>query len=251
MPAPTLGYAAPPSGPPGTAITLKGTGFVAGAQAAVPNLTAATFVDAETLTVTVDATLVGPGGGTRAIDIYVRNPDTLESNRIQWLVEFAEKMPLGFTTIARVAGEVPGFKSGGTRITDAQLESWVGTVGQAIAGAMLRRGLSLKPSDWQQAESSTAMPEASAVLEMINRVGAAAMLAAAIGGQMGGAQEWNLARTLERRYQDEMKRLESGAYDRLFKPGATTLETGTQVSGGDIETDDGNAEQAFSKTQVF
>lgn len=248
--APTLGYASPASGPPGQAITLKGAGFVAGAQAAVPGLVAATFVDAQTLTVAIDATLVGPGGSTRAIFVYVKNPDGQLSNQIQWNIEFPEKMPLGFTTVALVAGEVPGFKLGGTRITDQQIENWIGAAGQAVAGAMLRRGLSLKPSDWQQPDATTAMPEPSAVLEMVNRLGAAAMLAAAVGGQMG-AGEWGLAKALERRYQDELKRLESGAYDKLFRSAAATLETGTQVSGGDIETDAGEAEQSFSKTQVF
>jgi hypothetical protein len=123
-------------------------------------------------------------------------------------------------------------------------------IAQTINGSLLRRGLSLDSTKWTQPDASTSMPSAAGVLELMNRYGAAARLAAAVAGDFGQG-EWGLAKDLVRNFEREMKRLDDGGYDKLFNPAAATVETGGQVRVGDIETDEGTAEQAFKKTQVF
>ena len=46
-----------------------------------------------------------------------------------------------YTTITAVCGEVPGFVRGGAQITDAQITVWMGSIAQAINGAMLKRAV--------------------------------------------------------------------------------------------------------------
>ncbi len=185
------------------------------------------------------------------VSVFVQHSDGARSNILPFTVNFAYPLSSlqSYTRVDAVAAEVPGFKRGG-RIQDATIEGWMRSVAQTVAGALLRRGLSLDSTKWTQADPATSMPTASGVLELINRLGAAAQLAAAVAGDFSQG-EWGLAKTLERRYEAEMKRLEAGGYDKLFNPAAATVETGAQVEVGDIEADDGTAEQSFSKTQVF
>jgi hypothetical protein len=147
-----------------------------------------------------------------------------------------------------VAGEVPGFVRGG-RISDAGITNWMGSVAQQINAALLRRGLPLTAADWQPVIEAGA-PSPADLLELLNRLGAAALLAAAIGGQFG-AGEWGLAKALERRFERELKALEAGAYDKVFRPAAATIESGTLFGGGDTENDAGETEPAFEKEQEF
>lgn len=149
---------------------------------------------------------------------------------------------MSWTAIDKVCGEVPGFKRGGTRITDTHIGQWIDSVAQSIAAAMMRRGLSLEPADWPAAGSPM---DAAAVLEAVNRVGAAARLAAAIASDFSTG-EWALAKTLARQFEDEMKRLSAGEYDRVFRQAAATAETGPMFSSGELDSD-----SAFSKTQRF
>jgi hypothetical protein len=250
MAAPVLSSISPSYGPPGTAITCLGSGFDAAAQVGCPALVATTFVSAGELRAVIPADLAGPAGGSVVVSVFVQNVDAARSAILPFTVQFPYPISTlqGWTNIEAVAAEVPGFKRAG-RIQDPTIEQWIRSVAQAIAGAMMRRGLSLSSGDWSQADS-VLMPTAGGVLELINRLGAAARLAAAVASDFT-AGEWGLAKALTRDYEREVKTLDGGGYDRLFNPAAATVETGTQVSVGDIETDDGEAERAFTKDQVF
>ncbi len=251
MAAPVLNSVLPASGPPGQAITCLGSGFEPGVQVGCPALVATTRVSAEELRANVPADMVGPAGGSMTVAVFAQNPAGERSAILPFTVVFpypASDLQC-WTTTEAVCGEVPQFKRGGV-IADSAIQVWMRSVAQSIAGAMLRRGLSLKAADWQQPDAATAIPSPAGVLELINRLGAAARLASAIGAQMSDG-EWGLAKNLQREYEREMKSLREGDYDKLFRPAAATIETGGQASGGDIETDHGDAEQAFSKGQVF
>ncbi|MGE5570118.1 MAG: IPT/TIG domain-containing protein [Rhodospirillales bacterium] len=247
MAVPTLNSVSPQSGPPGTAVVCLGAGFDPGAQVGCPALVETTFVSVGEVRAAIPADLVGPAGGSFQISVYVRNEDGAISAVLPFTVTFG--WPSGdlqsWTSIEAVCGEVPGFRRGAA-VSDAQIQVWMRSVAQSIAGAMLRRGLSLDPAQWQQPDAGTAMPAASGLLELVNRLGAAAQLAAVVGGQFTQG-EWGLAKTLERRFEREMKALAEGGYDKLFRPAAATVESGRQAYGGDI----GDASPAFSKDQVF
>jgi len=250
MAAPTLNSISPTAGPPGTEITCLGAGFDAGAQVGCPALVATTWVSAGELKATIPALLGEPGQPVNVV-VYVRNADASLSVSKTFSVTFdlLETRLQAYTTVAAVAGEVPGFKRGG-QIADMTIESWIKSVGQGINGAMLRRGLSLDPADWQQADADTAMPSPVGVLENLNRLGAAARLAAAVGGQ-AGTGEWGLAKSLREAHTQEMNLLRDGGYDKLFRPAAATIESAPQLAVGDMKDEDGNVEQAFQKGQVF
>lgn len=251
MATPTLNSISPTAGPPGTEITCSGAGFDAGAQVGCPVLVATTYVSGAELRATVPSLAAPSTGGSLDAAVYVRNEDGSVSNVLLFtvLLDYDEEKLQAYTSVDAVAGEIPGFKRGG-RILDSTIESWIRSVAQGLNGLLLQRGLSLDPADWQQPEAGTAMPSPAAVLENINKLGAAARLAGAVGSEFGSG-EWGLAKSLREAYLDEVKRLQTGVYDKLFRPAAATVETGKQVSVGDIETDDGDAEQAFSKKQEF
>jgi len=251
MAAPTLTSVSPALGPPGTVITCLGSGFDAGAQVGCPALAETTFVSAAELEAAIPADLVGPAGGSAVVSVFVQNEDGSRSAIVSFTVNFPYPASTlqSWTNIEAVCGEVPGFRRGG-QVQDSAIEGWMRSIAQSIAGAMLRRGLSLDSTQWQQPDAATAMPTPAGVLELINRYGAAARLASAIAGQFSQG-EWGLAKNLQADFGRELKTLGDGGYDKLFKPAAATVETGTQFAGGDIETDDGDAERAFSKTQIF
>ncbi len=149
-----------------------------------------------------------------------------------------------WTTLEAVADEVPNFKRGGT-IKDSTIEGWIRSTGQAVKAAMLRRGLSLDPANWPGAE------EAASVLELINRYGAAARLAYAVSSQFGSG-EWGYAKNLQTQFDRDLKALQDGGYDKLFRTAAATLEGGQQVAVGGIVTDGGReVKPTFTKDQVF
>ena len=251
MAAPTLTSIAPLSGPPGTAIVCLGAGFDAGAQVACPDLVATTWVSAAELRAAIPADLEGPQGGQISVKVFIRNADLSDSDPLPFSVIYPYPWPAlqTWTNIVAVCGEVPAFKRGG-RVSDDTLRGWMRSVAQSIAGAMLRRGLSLSPADWQQPDAETALPTPAGVLELLNRYGAAARLAAAIAGDFTQG-EWGFAKVLQREYERELAALRDGAYDKLFRPAAATVETGTLVGGGDIAASTGDAAQAFSREQVF
>jgi hypothetical protein len=245
--APILNSISPLSGPPGTAITLTGTGFDATSQVACPVLVPTTLAPPNQLTATVPEDLEGADGASLALGVYVRNGDGSASLALPFTVLFPATHQQSWTDVVRVCGEVPGFQRGGN-IADTQIQTWIESVAQSIAGAMLRRGLSLDPSTWQQPGSADLAP--AGLLEMVNRMGAAARLAAAIAGQWGSG-EWGLAKNLERSFSAEMTALGRGDYDKFFRPGAATVEAGPLLAAGDTSRCDGTPSNAFSKGKVF
>jgi hypothetical protein len=244
----TLSSISPLSGPPGTVVTLTGAGFQAGSLAACPALAPTVYVSANQLTVQLPVDLAGPAGGSMPIGIFVVDPNGTTSAVQMFTVEFPVDRLQAWTTIDAVCGEVPGFQRGG-QIDDGQIQRWIGSTAQEIAGLMLRRGLPLDPSKWQQ-PTAAAWPTPSGLLEMMNRMGAAAELAAGVAS-LFSQTDWPIRKTLQGRYDDAKKALLSGDYDKLFLPGAATLDPGPQFGGGDTTNERGWPEQAFRKEQRF
>ena len=77
---------------------------------------------------------------------------------------------------------------------------------------------------------------------MLNRLGAAAMLAAAVASNFQGGDA-PLSKNLRAAYKDELARLEAGAYDNLFRPAAVTMETGPAFAGGDMTDCEGRPQK--------
>lgn len=253
MAIPVLNSISPASGPPGTEITLTGSGFDAGAEVGCPALVATTYVSAESLTAEIPADLAGPAtGGSFIISVFVRNENGAASGVQLFTVRFGypESRLQAYTTVDDVAKQVPMFQRGG-EISDDTIETWIRQVAQQINAALLGRGISLKPADWPEVDPDTAMASPSAVLELANSLGAANRLAAAVSANFGG-QEWPLTRTLRDGFEAELKAIRTGAYDRLFKTSAATVETGAQFAGGGMDVnEDGEPDRAFTKGQVF
>jgi hypothetical protein len=246
MAAPVLNSVSPSSGPPGSTVTCLGSGFTAASRIACPVLVATTLVDAGTLTGTIPVEIAGEG--SMPIGVYVVNGDGSRSAVVTFTVVFGPAALQSWTTVQAVAGEIPGFVRGG-KILDAHIETWMRSVAQSIAGALLKRGLSTDPSTWQQPDAAGEMSAAS-VLEMINRLGAASRLATAVASQFGPGQS-GLSTNLGAAFSAEMKALRDGDYDKLFRPGAATVESGPLLSAADLTNDDGTSSAAFTKGRVF
>jgi len=244
----SLSSVSPSSGPPGTAITCTGAGFTAGARVGCPALVATAYVNATTLTAAIPVDLVGADGSQMVVGVFVMGADGSISAVVPFTVVFPATRLESWTTLQQVVGEIPGFQRGG-RVKDAQIVTWMRSVAQSMAAAMLRRGMSTDPATWQQpTQSGQVTPEG--VLEMVNRLGAAARLAAAVAGEFG-TQEWGLSKNLERAYGKEYQALANGDYDKLFLPSAGTVEAGPQFAGGNTANARGRDERFFRKDQVF
>jgi hypothetical protein len=209
---------------------------------------ATTYVDPTSLTATIPEDLMGAGGTSLAIAVWVMEADGSHSGTVVFTVEFPATELQTWTTVEAVCGEIPGFQRGG-RIKDEQILVWMRSIAQSIAGVMLRRGLSTDPATWE-APGTAGAPAASGVLELINRLGAAARLAAAVASEFGTG-EWGVAKNLERAHEREFKGLEGGQYDKLFRPGAATVESGPGLCGGETDLEDGSSSARFTKGQVF
>jgi hypothetical protein len=245
---PALTTISPVSGAPGTTLTLTGSGFTPQSQAGCPSLVPTTYVSATELQAAIPADLAGPANSSQQIAVFVTNADGTTSTVCMFTVEFPATTLQTWTTIDAVCGEVPGFERGGT-IQDEQILTWMRSVAQAIAAVMFKRGLSLNPAQWQQPDD-TVTPTPAGVLEMLNRLGAAARLAAAIASQWGD-KEWAVTTNLTQSYDDEMLTLREGDYDKMFAPSSVTVETGPQFSAGDMTNYEGHTERAFWKEQKF
>jgi len=238
----TLTSISPLSGPPGTAITAAGSGFDAACRLACPTLQPTTLNRDGTLTATIPANLEGPGGGTMPVGVYAIGCDGSTSAVILFTVEFPPGLLQGWTTIDAVCGMVPGFQRGG-QISDDRITEWIESAGQALAAIMAKRGLPLDPTAWPPAPTGC-MTTPAGLLEMINRLGAAADLAGAVGS-LWGAREWDVAKTLRQQYDDEMLTLREGEYDRVFLAAAATVEPRPQLAAF------GECHPAFRKDKVF
>src|ERR1022692_306504 len=232
MATPTLSSISPFSGPPGTAITLTGSGFDPTATVGCPSLVATVWVSATQLTAAIPANLSGPPAGALVVNVYVQNADLSLSGILPFTVLFPWPVAeyQSWTTLVAVCAEVPNFKRGGN-IADPTIEQWMRSVAQSINGAMIRRGLSLNPADWQAPGSTTGNPAAAGWLEQVNRLGAAARLAGAVGGQFT-AGKYGLAVQLMADFMREFELLENGDYDKLFNPQAATIDVGPFFGAG-------------------
>lgn len=240
----SLRSVSPSSGPPGTAIALTGAGFDAGSQVCCPTVQPTAFVSSTQLTAVIPAQLAGPDGGTTQIGVFVLGDDGSISSVVLFSVQFPPAKLQAWTTVDAVTAEVPGFKRGGV-ISDDSIGTWIRSIAQNIAAEMVRRGLSLDPSTWQQ-PGTTANPDPVDVLEMINRMGAASRLASAVGAQFGAAgQQWGVAKNLESAYQDQIHGLRNGDYDKFFMPAAATVDVMPQLAAKTGER------PAFRKDMVF
>jgi hypothetical protein len=225
----TLTSISPSSGSPGTAITCTGTGFDAGAQVGCPTLVPTTFVNSTTLMATIPAALAGPQGSSMQVAVFVLGSDQSTSAVQMFTAQFPDTTLQAWTSVDAVAAEVPGFKRGG-QISDNTIQTWIRSIAQEIAAEMMRRGLSLDPTTWQLPQSA-GQPDPSDVAEMINRMGAAARLAAAVGAQFSAAQgEWSVSKNLMAAYLRQLTALRNGDYDKFFNPSAATVDAAPQLA---------------------
>ena len=238
----------PLSGPPGAAITCVGSGFATTSRVVCPSVVATTYVDATPLTAESPA-VAGPAGGSLPIQVFVLQTDGSVSNALPFTVLFPTVLLQAWTDAASVAAEIPGFARGG-QIKDAQIQTWIRSVGQEIAAEMLRRGLSTDPTTWSQG-GVQGTPNPVDVLEMLNRMGAAARLASAVGAQFAGQGEWGVAKACREAYLRQLAALRGGDYDKFFLPGAVTVEPGRQFGYGDMSGCDGDVDPAFRKDKRF
>jgi hypothetical protein len=183
------------------------------------------------------------------VSVYVRNEDGSISNVLTFTVVFGIGALQSWTTVEAVCGEVPQFKRGGT-ITDRMIEGWMVSITQTVNAAMVGRGLSLDPADWQRPAAGSAQPSPAAVLELIVRYGAGAKLATVVASQFSTGKS-DLAQVLRDDFREQMKALNGGNYDKIFRPAAATQQTDQQFGGGDISTSGGEGDNAFSKDQTF
>jgi len=244
---PTLTSISPLSGPPGSTVTLTGTGFTAGSQVACPVLVPTVFVSATQLTAQIPD-LTGDPGQSISVGVTVVNPDGTISGALVFTVQFPADTTQSWTTVSAVAGEVPGFQRNG-QISDQQIQTWITSVAQSIAAAMLRRDLPLDPTQWQRS-GANAQPTPEGILEMINRLGAAARLAAAVASTFTQG-DWAIRADLQKAFLAEMANLRNGDYDKIFLPAAATLEPGPQFGGGNTDNREGWPERSFRKEQIF
>jgi hypothetical protein len=233
-------------------LVCLGSGFDAAAQVGCPALVPTTYISATELHATIPADLNGAPGTSLVIGVYVALVGGTQSNILPFTVLFPFPVAQlqAWTTVESVCSEVPGFQRN-QEIGDAVIENWIKNSALEICGALMKRGLSLNPADWAQPSAQTGWMSPISLLEHINGHGAALHLAAWVAARFSGDKEWPLAAALRKMYADELASLANGAYDKLFRPGAVTVETGVQVSGGDVFTSQGDADQAFRKDQVF
>jgi hypothetical protein len=224
----TLTSISPTTGPPGSLVTCLGAGFDAGSQVCCPTVVPTTFVDSGTLTATVPEDLAGPGGGSTPVGVFVMGDDGSVSAVVLFTAQFPPAALQSWTTVDAVVAEVPGFARGG-RISDDNIQTWIRSVAQEIAAEMVRRGLSMDPATWQQPGAS-ADPDPVDVLETINRMGAGARLAGAIGAQFSAQGEWGVSKNLAAAYARQLGALRAGDYDKFFNPGASTVDTAPELS---------------------
>ena len=246
MSSPVISSVSPVAGAPATAITVSGTGFTAGAQIGCPSLVNTVFVSSTQLTAVIPQ-MEGPAGGSMLISVFVVNGDQTLSNVVTFTVQFPRLAAQGWTTIDLVCGEVPGFTRGGN-IPDKTITGWIQSISQSVTSCLLRRGLPLDPTLWQQADPLSADPSAAATLELITRYGAASRLVAAISSQFSGGSN-ALQTNLQSSYNREFQLLASGAYDKLFLPTAAT-----EISGPSLASNLQSGQQGhsmFRKDKVF
>jgi hypothetical protein len=219
-----------------------GSGFDSGAQVGCPTLQPTEMVDSGTLATTIPADLSGPDGGATPIAVFVLGSDGTTSTVAMFTVQFPAARLQAWTTVDAVVAEVPGFQRGG-RISDDNIKTWIRSVAQEIAAEMTRRGMSMNPETWQQ-PATNADPSPVDVLEMVNRMGAGARLASAIGAQFSAQGEWGVAKNLAAAYARQLGALRNGDYDKFFDRAAATVDIAPSLGAS-------TGHPMFTTEQVF
>jgi hypothetical protein len=240
MSAPLLNSISPLAGPPGAVIALTGSGFTGAGSSvalvsqspdfplsAVPLLLTPISQTDSAIVVQLPASMPGQAAG--AIDLFV---SVIDSDGVQSAALTVSVTFVGWTTIARVCGEVPAFTRGG-KIADSSILNWIrARAQQEIVPAMLGRGYSLDPARWPVVGPGGGSPEACATLEAINRYGAGYDLASKVGGQFSAGGEWIVAKNLRDQWSGAIGTLKAGGYDHLFRVDASTAQVAPSFGGG-------------------
>lgn len=248
MSAPVIASVSPVLGAPGTAIALSGSGFIAGVRMGCPSFVPTVLVDSGHLTAVIPQ-MEGVPGGSQLVSVFAVNPDGSVSNSVTFTVTFPRTAAQAWTSVAQVCAEAPSFVRGVGNIPDKTILGWIQSVSQQVTSCLLRRGLPLDPTQWQQANALSADPSAAATLELITRYGAAARLVAAISSQFTGGPN-ALQADLKSAFNREFQLLSDGSYDKLFLPTAATEISG-QSFGSDLQPGQQQGHTVFRKDQVF
>lgn len=232
---PVLNSIGPTAGPPGETVLLGGSAF-SGASVQIVSQDPTFPLTPETVTLTplsqsatkiafqLPASLPGQAGGSIDLAVTVVNGDASASAPLIYTVTF-----IGWVTIARVAGSVPAWHRGG-QISDDQVWEWIATRAQIVTGAMQKRGYPLDPSAWPSSGENGTSPEAMKLLSTLNRLGAAADLAEAIGGNFSTGR-WGFAKSLSDQFDAMFRQFREGVYDHLFVATASTDSVDPTFSG--------------------
>ena len=178
---------------------------------------------------------------------------------------------MSFTSVDAVAAHFPGFARGGSsqKPADSYITTWIADISGEIEAVLLRRfGESINESGGALANWEAGLPAAAtAVLEKVNRYGAAAQLGATLAS-LGANNLKGISDTLQRNYDTMLKALDardargnplpSGPYDRYFdtlarietpRPVLAGVAGGDQPSGQTSE--DLGLSNLFSRDQVI
>ena len=161
---------------------------------------------------------------------------------------------MSFTTIDSVAGHYPGFQRGvaNQNPADAQIQAWIENHSARITALAVGRGYELDGI-------ATSNPQASAVLALMNELGAAADLGDALFSLLGpdaSPQGWSNPNNLRRSFENMLAELGRGTYDKLFIAGARTGDAypafgGTAGQETDPEDPEEDSNVSFRKNNVF
>lgn len=152
----------------------------------------------------------------------------------------------GITTVEAVASHVPGFiNNSPAGPQDPDISVWIDARWEEIQTILVRRGLPMP----------AAQTDGFAALELVNRLGAASDLAAALSAKFSSGQPWPVLTGLRQDFLRMLQRLEAGAFDKLLLATARTADVAPQVVGvAGQETDphpDETLNVAFQKGQIF
>jgi hypothetical protein len=167
---------------------------------------------------------------------------------------------MAYTTPDAVAAIFPDFTRGaaGQLPSDAQIQTWIDDTAGEIDALLKRRfALVISNAGGFDAWIAGLGPDAAALLEKINRFGAAAELGHALGTRVQSAEK--LAQRVEQRYDSMMQALnardekgnplDAGPYDLLFDPFAKTESPRpglVAVAGGDQPDTDDLSDESMS-----
>lgn len=152
----------------------------------------------------------------------------------------------GITTTDAVGAHVPGFvhnSPAGPKDTD--ISAWIDARFEEVQAILTRRNLPMPGAG----------TDGYRTLELINRLGAASDLAAALASKFSSGQPWPVQKNLREDFLRMLSRLDCGEFDKLLQPTARTQDIGPQVVGvAGQETDpapDETLTVAFQKGMVF